>query len=85
MKFKYIVFFFLFSVLSQSVIFQDKTIDSSLDVLNKKPIDTTTAKNYLKVTGLYMNKGMVDSGYKYVVRGFALSKQFNYSKGMAVS
>ena len=85
MKFKYILFFFILSVVSKGLLSQDKTIDSLLHVLNKKAIDTVSAKTYLKITGAYMNKGQFDSGYKYVNKGYSISKQLRYIKGMAVS
>ncbi len=85
MKFKLIVSVFLFLSFSQGLISQDRKIDSLLKLISKKTIDTTVARNYLKVTGIYMEKGMVDSGYKYVSKGYSISKRFNYIKGMAIS
>jgi serine phosphatase RsbU (regulator of sigma subunit)/lipopolysaccharide biosynthesis regulator YciM len=85
MKFKHYIFFLLVFSLSQGLISQDRKLDSLLKVLNKKAIDTVNAKTYLKISGAYMNKGLFDSGYKYVSTGYSISKQLRYVKGMAIS
>ena len=78
-------FFILLFSISITLFSQKTKMDSLLNIIQRKAIDTNTAKCGYKLSSLYMEKGMVDSGFKYSKKSYALSKQLKFTRGLAVN
>lgn len=85
MKFKHYIFFFLVFILSQGLISQDRKLDSLLKVVRSHQNDTIGAKIYNKIGDLYFSKGIIDSGYFYTKKAYAISRTYKFTKGLASS
>ncbi len=80
-----IIIFFLFLSLWQFSFCQETKTDSLLRAVSKGKTDTVSAKTYFKLAAIYMDKGIIDSGNKYIRKGYNISKKLNFIKGLAVS
>jgi serine phosphatase RsbU (regulator of sigma subunit)/predicted negative regulator of RcsB-dependent stress response len=85
MKAKNLFFIALLCFLCLPFFSQDKKLDSLFKVLNTHKADTAAAKAYLRIAGIYSNRGMVDSCDFYIKKCYDISKKLQYKKGLAAS
>ncbi|MBA2614047.1 MAG: tetratricopeptide repeat protein [Bacteroidetes bacterium] len=57
---------------------QNKKIDSLLKIAGKHLNDTIGAKAYLRISTLYLGRGIVDSGYTYANKGYLISQKLKF-------
>ncbi len=82
---KKIIVFFLLFIFIQNSFSQKRKVDSLLNVLKSHPNDTIGAKIYFNICNTYISKGMVDTAYHFIKKGYDLSKKLKYKKGIAIA
>ena len=85
MSFKHIIFLLFFFLLSLRIVSQDRKLDSLLKVVKQHQNDTIGAKVYNKIGDLFLDKGLVDTGFIYTKKAYLLSRKLKFNHGIAAS
>ncbi len=72
--------FFLFNFFSQK-----SNIDSLYQVAKEHPNDTIGMRAYLGISNYYMSKGLIDTAWISIKKGYDAAKRINYKRGIAAS
>lgn len=83
MNFRHIFFIFLFLCFYQGIFSQDRKLDSLLKVVALHQNDTIAAKAYNKIGDIYLDKGLVDTGFKYTKKAYNISCKLKFNYGIA--
>jgi len=78
-----LLFFFLFFAFT--FFSQQKSIDSLIKVAKQHNNDTLGAKAYFNLSYRFMSKGMVDTAYNFIKKGYDISKKLKFKRGIAIS
>lgn len=82
---KKLIITFLFLALFHNFFAQQRKVDSLLNVLKTHTNDTIGAKIYFNICNTYMSKGMVDTAYFFIKKGYNLSRKLKFKRGVAIS
>jgi len=85
MNIKRFIFIFLFLTVYQVVFSQDRKLDSLLKLVARHQNDTLGAKIYNKIGDMYLDKGLVDTGFKYTKKAYVISSKLKFNYGIASS
>ena len=77
-----VLFIFLFFA---HIFFSQKKVDSLLKVIALHPNDTVGARAYFNINNFYMGKGMIDTAWLSIKKGYDFSKKIKYKRGIAAS
>ena len=85
MTIKKIIFLSFFLFFACSFFPQQRKVDSLIKLAQQHLNDTVGVRAYFGISNIYMNRGMIDTAWPFIKKGFDASKKIKYKRGIAAS